>query len=312
MLSWRLWDTLAEPASRNPIFTFVRDRRKPQPKLELQSSLFVRLLWVIAIVLVVIGLIRIPEMLIYLFQVPILAVTFLVVSPLLLPLGAILAGGYLVHKITERIHKEKRQFTYELLCTSPDGALYANWSFATGILHRDGWFQWMKAITLITYRLGRIAVSVIAVILLGLLVLGDGSIGFSEIHLIISLALLVGLYYTNIQQSISLSLMIGLFASSLNSSRRDANIIGLLTYFLSQLTPFLIALALFIVLKTTIPQTQLIDIVTTIITFSSIFIIREFFVILLWQGLKHRLNSSTDNTEVITPDTSFPSIFGTT
>ena len=310
MLSWRLWQSLAEPASRNPIFLFVRDQRKPQRKNTTNQSLIIRLLWLVAFIVLIIGLIRIPEMLIYLFQVPILAIVLVVVSPLFIPLGAIFAGGYLVYKIVERIHKEKRQFTYELLCASPDGALFANWSFASGLLHRDGWFQWMKSITLVVYQFARIAVIVISVILLLLLLAGDKTIGFAQIHLVISFALFVGLYYTNIQQTMALSITTGLFASNLRSSHRDASIIGLLTYCLAQLTPFLTALSVFIGVKTTLPQTPLTDITMTIATLTSIYIVREIFIVLLWQGLKHRLNSSTDNTEVITPDTSLhPSIF---
>lgn len=313
MLSWRLWQTLAEPASRNPIFKFVRDQRKSQKKQHTKQSVALRLLVIIAIVMLVVGFIYVPQMLLYLFQIPILMIVFFVVSPLFVPLGVIFAGGYLVYQIIERIHKEKRQYTYELICASPDGALYANWSFATGLLHRNGWFQWMKAITLIVYRMARITVIVVTVIVFLLLLAGDKAIDFEEIHLLISFALIVGLYYTNIQQSMALSLTIGLYTSSLNISRRDASLIGLLTYFLSQLTPFLTALVVFVGIKSSIPQTQLTDIAIAITTLSSIYVVREIFIVVLWQGLKHRLNSSTDNTGDITPDTSLrPSIFTTT
>jgi len=313
VLSWRLWQTLAEPASRNPIFNFVRDKRKSQA----ESTSFrpvTKWLGIIALILSIVALIREPGLIFVAIQIPLLLVVVIVVSPLFLPLFAIFAGGYLVNKIILRIHQEKRQFTYELLCASPEGALHANWSFASGLLHRDDWFQWLKIMTLLSYKFARVAVIGLIGLVAVLLLIGDSSIGYSQVYMLVTVALGVALFYTNLHQSLALSMTIGLFSSSLESTRRDATIIGLLTYFFAQLTPFLVALLVYILIQTMLPMSKsILDIVAITLTAMSIYVVRESFILVMWQGLKYRLNSTTDNTDVITPDTTLhPSIFTVT
>lgn len=314
MLSWRLWQTIAEPSIRNPIFSFVRDKKEPIKKSQSPRLKLIRygLIFVITL-LMLIAFIRVPEFLILLFQIPLMMIVLIIISPLFLPLAFVMIGGYLVNKISQGIHREKYQYTYELLCASPDGSLYANWSFAKGILHRYGWFPWLKSATHIFYRLGQfITASIFLIVTIGLLT-GSENMGVEQIQLVASLVLLLGLFYTTMQQSLALSFIIGLYTGSMDISRHDASLIAVLSYTLLQILPFVIAFGLYLVPTTLMTTPNLIvEVGINIIALLSIYLLRELALVALWFRLKYHLNATSDTTQTITRELRRPSVFNAT
>lgn len=313
MLSSRLWQTIAEPSIRNPIFSLVRDKKEPI-KSQSPRRKFIRygLIFVIALLMLV-AFIRVPEFLILLFQIPLMMIVFIIVSPLFLPFAFVMIGSYLVNKISQGIHQEKYQYTYELLCASPDGSLYANWSFAKGLLHRYSWFPWLKSATHLFYRFGQfITTGIFLIVTIGLLT-GSENMGMEQIKLVASLVILLGLFYTTMQQSIALSFIIGLYTGSMDISRNDASLIAILSYTLLQILPCVIAYGLYFV-PTTLMTTPnlLVEVIINIIALSSIYLLRELALVSLWFRLKYHLNATSDTTQTIMREFHRPSVFSAT
>lgn len=296
MLSWRLWKTIVEPVVRNPIFSRVREERilrlKPRERITIPTYVYI-----IVAVFLAIFVARTPEYFIVVLQIPMVLIVLLTVSPLAAPLFVVFAGSHLVSQITSDISKEKRQYTYELLCASPAGTLDTNWRIATGILHRGSWFNWLKSITRLALRIAQVTLGALAVITFIALFSGDTNTRLESLRTLTNLILIVGLYYMSMVQPIVASLVVGLHATSLNLSRRDSNIIGLMIYLLIQLMPYVIALLLFVVLNTIFTGVSpLIQVIIDVVVLGSILVVRELTIYFLWWQLKRQLNSTTDYT----------------
>jgi hypothetical protein len=291
MLSWRLWKTLSEPAYKNPIFNRIRKEHSQQPK-RTKPLVVPRYIHMIALLMMVLVFIRAPLLLVVVLQIPAFVVMGIVIIPLILPLIIVVIGGYLVSTIATNIHKEKQQYTYELLCAAPDGTLRANWLFATGLLHRGDWFQWVHAIGHITYRIGLVILLLFAGLTVLYMLSSDDGTQVESLRMLVNLTLLLGLYYSIMIQSFVLSLVVGLYATSLDLTHRDSSIIGLAFYTILQLIPYLIALTLFIVLQTLPNPHPAVTIGLDIIVLASIYVIHELSITLMWNQLAKRLNGT--------------------
>lgn len=298
MLSWYLWRTIAEPATRNPIFRRVRDDEILRTRAK-EPIKVPRFLMGIVFVLFLLAVIRAPHFFVMMMQIPALMIAFIVMIPLIVPIFVILAGTYMVSAITSNINKEKRQYTYELLCASPHGSLSAIWMLATGILHRGNWFNWIKAVARFTYRSGQITLVIVGIITLMSMFSLDEATRLESIRTLVNLALLVILYYTSMIQPIVLSFIVGLYATSLNLNQRDASMIGILMYLLFQLIPYIAMLALFVLLNTTFNHTHaIVQILIDVVILCSLYVIREASIMMLWRQLARQLNATSDLTSL--------------
>ena len=138
MLSWRLWQSMAADIN-DPIFRRVSQIHTPDqaPKPRFRLPRLVALLGALAIIAAVI---HSPALLILVIAIPMLMIATMVAAPLLVPIATLLAGMHLTAEVISGIYREKRQYTYDLICALTQGRLSVSWSFATGITHRDGWF----------------------------------------------------------------------------------------------------------------------------------------------------------------------------
>ena len=292
MLSWRLWQLVSEPDINNPIFK--RASHIHQPAAKPLRHVRIPRLWVVAglIVLTVI-LLQAPQFLLLLFEMPILMITLIVLSPILLPFVILLAGGCLVSAVIGGIYREKRQYTYDLICASTKGSLHANWSFAMGILHRGDWFFGLKWGARLSLRLGQGILVALTLLTLCLAVSNSQQVGFEQMRLLLMPVLALILYYTHMIQSFVISLVVGLYASSFDWVKRDATWIGMVLYVLSQCLPFLLALLIHITFRRiALEPHPLVTIAIDSLSLAAIVFTREAIIILLWHPLTHQLNAS--------------------
>lgn len=163
-----------------------------------------------------------------------------------------------------------------------------------GYVRQGDWFQWVKSIVQITYRIVQIVLLILTGLIIVLMLSNDEVTRFEPIRTLINLSLLLGLYYANMMQSFVLSLVVGLYTTSLDLSQRVSSFIGLLTYVMLQLIPYLTALALLIVLHSALPNPHpAVTIGLDIVVLGSIYIARELSIHLLWNQLTKRLNTSS-------------------
>jgi len=293
MLSWRLWQTLIEPAYKSPIFKRIINERRPYGTEDTTLKI-PRYMKIVILALTVLAIINSPYILLLLFQIPAIAIMLIVLTPLLLPYIIMIYGSFLVSKITTMVHKEKRQYTYDLLCASPDGALRSNWILATGIIHRGDWFYWVEALGHFMYRVGQVVLLIFAGFTLLVLLFSETPPYIESLQTLVNLSLVVGLYYSSLMQTFVLILLVGLYATSFDLSQRDSNVIGLLTYTILQILPYLIAVTLFLVLHTLIPNPHpAAAIGRDCIVLGSIYAIQELNIIFVWYQLTKRLNATT-------------------
>ncbi len=291
MLSWRLWQLVSEPDINNPIFKRVSQIHKPAKQT--RHIRIPRLLVAGSLLALMIILIQAPQLLLLVFEIPILMITLIVLSPALLPFAILLAGAYLVSEVIGGIYREKHQYTYDLICASTQGSFNASWSFAIGILHRGDWFAALKWGTRLTLRLGQ-GILIALTLLTVWLAASDGyPVGFEQLRLLLMLALGLTLYYTQMTQTLVISLVVGLYASSLDWVKRDATWMGMVLYVLAQGLPFLLALLVYIGFnRVDLEPHPLVAIVIEGISLAVIVFTREVILILLWHPLNRQLNAS--------------------
>ena len=291
MLSWRLWQLVSEPDINNPIFKRVSQIHKPAKQT--RHIRIPRLLVAGSLLALMIILIQAPQLLLLVFEIPILMITLIVLSPALLPFAILLAGAYLVSEVIGGIYREKHQYTYDLICASTQGSFNASWSFAIGILHRGDWFAALRWGTRLTLRLGQ-GILIALTLLTVWLAASDGyPVGFEQLRLLLMLALGLTLYYTQMTQTLVISLVVGLYASSLDWVKRDATWIGMVLYVLAQGLPFLLALLVYIGFnRVDLEPHPLVAIVIESISLAVIVFTREVILILLWHPLNRQLNAS--------------------
>ncbi len=293
MLSWRLWQLAVQPDHSNPIIRRVSLRQKAASNPGRRSMRISRRLVAGATLLLIAILMYQPQLLILPLGIPVLVISIVGAAPLLLPLITIVFGAYLLTEVIHAIHREKHQHTYDLMCASTGGALYANWSCAIGILHRSGWYLGLRWGTLLSIRVGLLFLGGFILLTLWLLLSDYRSVGFPQLRLLLFLLLLFALYYTNLSQSLVLSLLAGLYVGSVGWTKHDSTLVGMLLYVFAQSLPFAAAVLLYVTgNRVAAGAHSLVTICFQCICLLLIIVIRELIIALLWYGLKHRLNSS--------------------
>ena len=288
MLSLRLWRTLADVDAHNPIFRRSSQKQKPPPR-PTRPARRPRLLWLLALLALLGALFKTPPLLAFIFAIPILLITAIVLAPLWLPGAVLLAGGLVVAAVVEGIYREKRQYTYDLICAAPPGAFEASWFFAAGILHRGGWFGPLRWGLRMSLRLGKIALAGLLALMLWLALAQQQAIGASQLRLLTLGGLLLLAYYGQVTQTFVLSLVIGLFCSSFDWVKRDASMVGLGLYCLLSGLPLALA-GLVLVVFGRVALTPLAVLAVESLALLALLGIREALIGLLWWALRRRLN----------------------
>ena len=291
MLSWRLWQSMAADIN-DPIFRRVSQIHMPDqaPKPRFRLPRLVALLGALAMIAAVIHL---PALLILVFVIPMLMIATIVAAPLLVPIATLLAGMHLTAEVISGIYREKRQYTYDLICALTQGRLSVSWSFATGITHRDGWFPALHWGTLTAMRIGLGVLAGLSILALSMTISGGGALGFEQARLLVLIVLLLALYYSNMVQTLVTSLIIGLLSSSFEWSKPDATVFGVFVYVVVSAIPWLAAgLILFAFGRLVVEPAPLMRIAVESTALLVIIALRELVILLLWRALKWRLNSS--------------------
>ena len=238
MISFRLWRSISDAAIDDPIFRrtsqFQRTARASKRQRRLPPTLIL-----LAGLALVAAVVHSPALLVLVLLVPMLLIVLMVASPILLPLYIWAAGLQLTAEVIGGIFREKHQYTYDLICASTRGALAASWSFATGMAHRCDWFTPLRWGTRLSLRAGTALLGGLSVFALLAAISSGSAFGVEQLRLLLMLALLLALYYSNMTQTLALSLVVGLYASSFNLSRQDSMLIGLFLYALLSLLPLL-------------------------------------------------------------------------
>lgn len=289
MMSMRLWRKLAAMDINDPIFRRVSEIRRAAapPKPGFRAP---RLLIVAAIPALIAALAHKPELLALALVIPMLMLTLMVATPVLLPLFVIIASARLTFEVIGGIYREKHQHTYELICASTRGALKASWSFAAGILYRSDWFLPLRWGTLLTSRFGLAALGGLSLLTLLSALLRPQAVGMEQLRLLALWALLLALYYSNMTQTLALSLLVGLYASSFDWSRNDGMTVGIFLHLALTSLPLAIGGMAFVMFGRAAVESG--PLLRTLAEGGSLLLIvalREAQIALLWRALARRL-----------------------
>ena len=289
MMSLRLWHKLAAMDISDPIFRRVSEIRRAvaPPKPGFRAP---RLLIVAAIPASIAALAHTPELLALVLVIPILMLTLMILSPVLLPLVVIFASAHLTFEVISGIYREKHQHTYELICASTRGALKASWSFAAGVLYRCDWFPPLRWGTLLTCRLGLAALGGLSLLTLLTALSNPQAVGTEQLRLLTLAALLLALYYSNMTQTLALSLLVGLYASSFDWSRNDGMTVGVFLHLALTSLPLAVGGLAFVVFGRAAFESG--PLLRTLAEGGSLLLIvalREAQIALLWRALARRL-----------------------
>lgn len=295
MLSIRLWRSIAEAAIDDPIFRRTSQIRRPAPKRKRRPRL-PRLLMLAACLALAGAVVHSPEFLVLILIVPILMITLMVASPILLPLYIWVAGVQLTNEIIGGIFREKHQYTYDLICASTRGTLDASWAFAIGILYRSNWFMPLHWGTRLTLRAGLALLGGLGIFALHAAFSSGEAFGFEQARILLIVALLLALYYSNMTQTLALSLVIGLFASSYDLSRQDSTLIGIFAYVMLSALPLVAGvLALFAFSRVLVEPHPVTLMLVEAGAAALVVGLREAAIALLWSGLRRRLEWGADH-----------------
>ncbi|MCY3915868.1 MAG: hypothetical protein OXG49_07630, partial [Chloroflexi bacterium] len=240
MLSLSLWRTIAEADIHDPIFKRVSQIHTPArqtPPRPSRPRLLVPLFALASTCLFILA----PQLLAAVLIVPFTLVSLVVAAPLFLPVLIWFAGAISTGEIISGIQREKQQNTYDLICASTLGKLNASWSFATGMLHRGGYFLPLRWGTRITLRFGLAALGGLGLFVLLFALADPAGFGIAQMRLLLLPLLLAALTFSNLTQTFVVSHIVGLLASSFDWAKRDAMLVGLLAYAVLHTLPLAVA-----------------------------------------------------------------------
>ena len=229
MSSLHLWRRISRLDTGDPIALRASQSRMPETKSKRRFRISRWLKLVAALALIAL-LAYEPGLVVLVFALPMALITLMVISPLLLPIATWVFGAALVAGIIDGINREKRQHTYELLCSSAVGAQKANLSFATGILHRGGGFAVLRWGSLATLRCGAAILLLLLTLILWQLVVKPGGVGVAQARLIIVPALLLLHYYAHLVQTLALGLSLGILCGGLPLAKSEATMLAICLY----------------------------------------------------------------------------------
>ena len=142
-------------------------------------------------------------------------------------------------------------------------------------------------------RIGLVGLAGLSILALSMTISGGGALGFEQPRLLLLIALLLALYYSNMVQTLVTSLIIGLLSSSFEWSKPDATVFGVFVYVVVSTIPWLAAgLILFAFGRLVVEPAPLLRIAVESTALLLIIALRELLILLLWRALKWRLNSS--------------------
>jgi len=241
VLSWRLWQALAQPDRDDPLVRRLSQADRPIAR---QGSPWPasRKLLLLVVVLGIGSLFYAPQFLMLFFTLPVVLLTLLVLSPLLLPAIVPLLGALLTSEILAGIARERHWHTWPLLCALPGGPLRATWSCAIGIAQRGVWLLPLRFLARLTLWLGVAFWLLLALLGIWLALTDQQILGGEQTRLLLLLALGLAVYYAQLAQTLAVAVVCGMWASAFDWQRRDVAFAGLCLYLALGLLPLLLGL----------------------------------------------------------------------
>ncbi len=241
VLSWRVWQALAQPDRDDPLVRRLSQADRPIAR-QGPTWRAPRMLLALLVCLCLGSLVYAPQLLMFFFTLPVVLLTLLVLSPLLLPAIVPLLGVLLTSEILAGIARERHWHTWPLLCALPGGALQANWSCAIGIAQRGAWLLPLRFMARLMLWLGMALWLLLALLSLWLAITDQQALGEEQARLLLLLALGLVVYYAQLAQTLALAVVCGLWASAFDWQRRDVAFAGLCLYLALGVLPLLLGL----------------------------------------------------------------------
>lgn len=249
VLSWRLWQALAQPDREDPLIRRLSqaDRprnppRSPHPDGGKRILRVQPLLMLLALVIGIGSFFYAPQLLMLFFTLPVVLLTLLVLSPLLLPAVVPWLGLLLTSEILAGVARERHWHTWHLLCALPGGALQANWSCAIGIAQRGAWLLPLRFLARLMLWLGVAVWLLLALLGIWLALTAQQALGGEQARLLLLLALGLAVYYAQLAQTLAVAVVCGMWASAFDWQRRDVAFAGLGLYLALGVLPLLLGL----------------------------------------------------------------------
>ncbi len=275
MLSWRLWQALAQPDRDDPLIRRLSQADRPIAR---QSPPW-RAPLPLLLLLILLGIgsfFYAPQLLMAAFSLPIVMLTLVVLSPLLLPVVAPVLGLLLTSEILAGIARERQGHTWSLLCALPGGALRANWSCAIGIAQRAAWLLPLRLLARLMRWLVGAFWLLMALLSLWLALSNPAALGDEPARILLLLWLGLAVYYAQLAQTLAVAVVCGLWASAFEWQRRDVAFVGLCLYLALCLLPLLLGL-------------WMMSLGWWLLALGMALLLRECGTWLLWQHLRWRL-----------------------
>lgn len=241
MLSWRVWQALAQPDRDDPLLRRLSQADRPIAR-QGPPWRVPRKLLLLAAVFMLGSLFYAPQFLMLFFSLPVVLLSLLVLSPLLLPVVVPLLGALLTSEILAGIARERHRRTWSLLCALPGGAAQANWSCAIGIAQRGFWLLPLRFMARLTLWLVGLFWLLLALLSIWLALTNQQALGDEQARLLLLLALGMAVYYAQLAQTLAAAVVCGMWASAFDWQRRDVAFAGLCLYLTLGALPLLLGL----------------------------------------------------------------------
>lgn len=183
-----------------------------------------------------------------------------------------------VVRVSIAISQKHRHQTYEILCVLPSGALGASWAICAAHLHYSPIFGW---IGLARKLIAGLFLFILLMLLLTARPPEDGSSLPQFVQLILDMAALGIVLYTDHVQSVVIGSLIGMLVPVYSRDSLNTGVLVSLLFLSVQVISYLTAL---LILNLNAGFTP---IVLSLIVFS---LLRDVFIVLLWRVLTYSLN----------------------
>lgn len=276
MLSWKLWRALCRPPYNHPLFVRVANAHNGSSSI-LRTFKFTGF-YLIACVLFT------------------LAWPFILINPALVLLFAAASANTIyamswAARIGTAIAHEREQYTFDLICLIPVGALGAGWALSTAHLHRSALFQNLR---LLMHSLTVALIGALITTIPVTLTLASGSSTSYSLFLLLDygIAITAAFYFDHIQ-SVTLAYLVGMITASIAQNRINAQLWSVGVFLLLQLFVYLLTLIIGIVVLQAplyVDDTAR-NAIMPLLWLAIFYALREGVIRLIWRLLAHQFNA---------------------
>ncbi len=226
--------------------------------------------------------------------------------PILLGVCGLIYGLDCAVRVSQQITLERKNNTYSLLVLCPPGALAVCWVMCTSLLYQERQFRRLNEIVVTSARVASTAIATVLVLFIGIsitIIVSSSHLTLPIITPVINAEAIVVLIYSEYVQSTVIGCLIGLIIPTFANGAMDSFLYAPAIFLLVKIGSYAIGVLVGFNLLGWIYQqigiqSELMDIVLTLVRVVVIVVVQDVFIRALWHMAIRRMDSVPHEAEL--------------